>query len=324
MLFLWGCMLHAQAPLAMNERQMSGFAQGTSYMIKYYSDKVIPKVDVDSVLNVIDISMSLYRDTSLIKRFNNPQVLDIAMDPHMETVIRESFRIYELTEGMFDISIFPLIALWGFGPQGFKKVPSELQIDSVRHFVGLDKLFMDDGHLYKLDPRVQIDVNGIAQGYTVDVLARYFLDADIHDFMIELGGEIRTHGQKSDGDFKIMLDERCDTDAQFDRPVLVLRDMAVTTSSIRENNYRVEDKVLSHHIDPVQGRPISNSNISVTVIAPSAMLADALDNYLMCIEPEKAVAFIETLPEIEMCLYYHEDNQIKVLYSSGFNNYLYN
>lgn len=323
-LLLWICVAQIQATPATAEHTISGFAQGTSYQIKYYSDKVIHQREVDSILNVIDISMSLYRDNSLLNRFNNAETFFVRMDPHMQAVVKESFRIYELTNGFFDISVFPLVALWGFGPNGFDKVPTDQQIDSVRRYVGMGKLFMDGELLYKLDPRTQIDVNGIAQGYTVDVLATYFLAAGVDDFIIELGGEIRTHGWKPDGDFKIMLDEQTDVDPRFDRPVLVLRDKAVTTSSIREKNYRVGDRIVSHHIDPVLGKPISNTNRSVTVIAETAMLADALDNYLMYLEPQQAVAFVETLPEVEMCIYYQDNNQIKVLHSSGFNNYLYN
>lgn len=323
MLILWICCMRIHATPSATEHTMSGFAQGTSYQIKYFSEKLIHQREVDSILNVIDVSMSLYRRNSLLNRFNDPNVTSVIMDPHMEAVVKESFKVYELTNGFFDISVFPLVALWGFGPNGFDKVPSQEQIDSVRHYVGMDKLAVDENVLYKLHPRVQIDVNGIAQGYTVDVLADYFLSAGIGDFIIELGGEIRTSGRKPDGDFKIMLDERTDNHLRFNQPVLILRDKAVTTSSIREKNYRVGDRVVSHHIDPVQGKPIANTNRSVTVIAETAMLADALDNYLMYLEPQQAVAFVETLPEVEMCIYYQENNQIKVLYSSGFNNYLY-
>lgn len=165
------------------------------------------------------------------------------MDPHMRAVVEESFRIYDITNGIFDITVFPLVELWGFGPRGFDKVPTTEQVDSVRQFVGMDKLYVEDGTLFKTDPRVQIDVNGIAQGYTVDVLAGYLLEKGIANFMVELGGEIRTHGQKADGSFKIMLDERSDVDPRFDRPVLVLRDKAITTSGIREKNTKLGMKL---------------------------------------------------------------------------------
>lgn len=323
-LLAWTCLVQAQAFTGPSERTISGFAQGTSYFVKYSSDKVLLKSEIDSVLNIIDLSMSLYRGNSLIKTFNNAANSSVQMDPHMRAVVEESFRIYDITNGIFDITVFPLVELWGFGPRGFDKVPTTEQVDSVRQFVGMDKLYVEDGTLFKTDPRVQIDVNGIAQGYTVDVLAGYLLEKGIANFMVELGGEIRTHGQKADGSFKIMLDERSDVDPRFDRPVLVLRDKAITTSSIREKNYQIGDEIVSHHIHPVLGKPIRNANMSVTVIAPSAMLADALDNYLMCLSPPEAVAFVEKMPEVEMCIYFHENNQIKVLHSSGFNNYLYN
>jgi thiamine biosynthesis lipoprotein len=268
--------------------------------------------------------MSLYRKGSLIQQFNSENASSIQMDPHMKKVVEESFRINELSKGYFDITVFPLVELWGFGPNGFTNVPDDHQIDSVRQVIGMDKLRLDGDRLYKTDPRVKIDLDGIAQGYTVDFLSEYLSRKGITDYIVEIGGEIRTKGQKPEGDFKIMLDEVNDLDPKYSKPVLTLRDMAITTSSIRERNYKLGEETFSHHIDPRLGTPIQNTTVSVTVIAETAMRADALDNYLMSLDPQEAIAFVETLPAVDVCVYFATDKGIKVLCSSGFNNYLYN
>src|SRR5690606_21513247 len=158
------------------------------------------------------------------------------------------------------------------------------------------------------DPRVQIDVNGIAQGYTVDVLAGYLLGKGIANFMVELGGEIRMHGQKADGSFKIMLDERSDVDPRFDRPVLVLRDKAITTSSMSDRCGRMGDKLVSHHVRPGLVQRLRVALMGVSGMGASSLLHDALDTELMWLSSPEAVAFGEKMPEVEMGINFHENN----------------
>ncbi|NGM61940.1 FAD:protein FMN transferase [Sphingobacterium sp. SGG-5] len=306
-----------------HEWSVKGRAQGTTYSLKYYFDKEIPQKEIDSVLHIIDLSMSVYQNNSLISRFNNGSGLAIDMDPHMKNVVTKSFEVNKLSKGYFDITVFPLVSLWGFGPHGFSKVPSQQAVDSVLQFVGMDKLYMQGNTLYKTDPRVQIDVNGIAQGYTVDCLAQFLSNKGVQNYLVELGGEIRVKGRKPDGYFQVMVDEQNDVDKAYTYPILSIENRAVTTSSVREKQYKAEGKMVSHHINPVSGRPITSPTISVTVIADNAMLADALDNYFMSLAPAEAIRIAEKMPSVELCLYYVENEQRKVLHTSGFNNYIY-
>lgn len=322
-LFLLYGLCAVQADDLQQEHTIQGRAQGTTYMVKYYSNKQIHQSDIDSLLNIIDVSMSLYRDSSLIKQFNKEHIMSIRMDEHMRKVVRESFAIHKLSKGYFDITVFPLIELWGFGPNGFTKVPSEGQIDSLKQIIGMDKLYIEGDMLRKTDPHVRIDLNGIAQGYSVDFLCEYLSQQGIENYIVEIGGEVRTRGQKPGEAFKIMLDETNDVDPRYSKPILVLKDLAITTSSIREKNYSVGTKTVSHHIDPRTGRPIQNKTVSVTVIAQTAMLADALDNYFMYLDPVEAISLAEKIPSVEVCVYFNADKEIKVLHSSGFNKYLY-
>lgn len=266
--------------------------------------------------------MSLYRSTSTISRFNSTATNNVTLDDHIWNVIKASLEYNQLTNGYFDITVFPLMKLWGFGPSGFGAIPNDSQIDSVRRFVGIDKISLKGRSLTKSDPNVNIDLNGIAQGYTVDVIAAYLSDAHVTSFLVEVGGEVFAMGMKNDeSNYKIEIQRP--KQSQQAKHIVILQDMAITTSGSYEKYREINGQYFSHHINPFTGRPVSNNVLSVTVIARTAMEADALDNYLMCLKPQEAVAFVEKLPQVEAYIIYSENNTLKELQSSGFNNYIY-
>jgi len=302
---------------------ISGQAQGTTYAIKYYaSTNMLSKAEVDSIFNVIDESMSLYKRTSLISQFNALSTKEVRLDAHMYNVVKASFEYHKKTKGYFDITIFPLLKLWGFGPEGFRYNPTENQVDSVLQFVGLNNLILKGRYLKKKNKNVSIDLNGIAQGYTVDVIAAFIKKKDIRSFMVEVGGEIFCYGLKEDGEFYKVAIQHPFSDASKSYKIS-LKDKAITTSGSYEKYRVLAGKPISHHINPQTGYPLTNSTLSVTVIANTAMEADALDNYLMYLKPEQAISFIEGIPNAEAYIVYSENNTLKELQSSGFNNYIY-
>ena len=302
---------------------ISGVAQGTIYEIKYYAEKeVVKKKDIDSVFRVIDESMSLYLKTSLISTFNSPETQSVVLDKHMQNVVKASLYYNKLTNGYFDVTIFPLLKIWGFGPEGFRNNPSKSQLDSIRKFVGINKISLKGKKLKKNNDKVSIDLNGIAQGYSVDVLSNILRDKGIKSFIVEVGGEIYCQGQKPNGDSYKVAIQRPYSDRSASYKV-ILKDKAITTSGSYEKYRMVDGKPISHHINPFTGKPITSNTISATVIANSAMEADALDNYLMYLAPQEAISFIERLPHVEAYIIYSENNTLKELQSSGFNNYIY-
>lgn len=301
---------------------LSGRAQGTTYQIKYYADEKIAKHEIDSVLKVIDQSMSLYDPNSTICKFNNPQVTTVVMDDHMANVIQASWKTYKETRGYFDITVYPLVKLWGFGAEGPQDMPRPEQVDSVRRIIGMKKLRVKGNRLTKRVPNVSIDLNGIAQGYSVDVLASYLMDRGVQRFLIELGGEIRALGNKPDGPFVV----------EIYRPVAIgkgqvlkvkMENNAITSSGVYEQQRNVGGKTISHHMNPLTGKPLESSIVSTTVIAKTAMEADALDNYFMSMNPEEAIRYANKRKDTEVYIVYFEDNTFKELQSSGFNNYIY-
>lgn len=320
--FVWGCYAYAQHPFALNNYVLSGQAQGTTYQIKYYAQEEIPKQDIDSILRVIDLSMSLYKMNSAICRFNDPAVSSIVMDDHMKNVIQASQKTYKATGGYFDITVYPLVKLWGFGAEGPRQAPNRHEIDSVRSIIGMKKLRVKGNRLIKRDKHVSIDLNGIAQGYSVDVLAAYLTHRGVNHFLVELGGEIRSNGSKPNGPFVVEI-YRPENVGRGDAHKVRLENKAITSSGTYERQRHIDGRIVSHHMNPLTGQPLESSIVSATVIANTAMEADALDNYFMSMTPQDAIKFANKRKDIEVYIVYFEDNTFKELQSSGFNNYIY-
>lgn len=314
---IWGCCVYAQQP-----HVISGRTQGTTYTIKYYADVVIGKDEVDSVLKVIDNSMSLYQPNTLIVKFNDPKTKAITMDVHMKNVVKASIATHKLTRGYFDITVYPLVKLWGFGADGPRAVPTQQEIDSVRHIIGMKQLRVKGDRLIKRKPNVSIDLNGIAQGYSVDVLTAHLKKRGLTDFLVEIGGEIRVEGKKPTGPFTIEL-YRPDNIAKGEVLKVRLHNNAITSSGTYERQRNVAGRLISHHMDPITGQPLKSNIVSATVIAKTAMDADALDNYFMRMTPDEAMKFANKLKDVDVYIIYFEDNIFKELQSSGFNNYIY-
>src|SRR5690606_19829805 len=148
---------------------------------------------IDSILKDIDQSMSLYEPTSLITQFNESK-RGIIIDQHFKTVIEKSIAVYKETEGVFDVTVKPLVQAWGFGVNESGNTPSSGKIQRILPCIGTNKIWLSGDSLLKTNPCVQVDLNGIAQGYTVDVIAGFLERNDIANYLVELGGEMRIKG----------------------------------------------------------------------------------------------------------------------------------
>lgn len=289
-----------------------GFAQGTTYQITYYATHpMITKRGIDSIVSVIDSSMSLYKPHSLINQFNDDQTTSIVLDIHFKAVMEKSFEIYRLSNGVFDVTVAPLVELWGFGPKRMGALPDSAAVKSSLACVGMDKLRLIGDTLVKTQPCVQVDVNGIAQGYTVDLIASFLERNGAHYYLVELGGELRVKGPKPDGTpLRIGIERPFaqSGDGSLMPGVMAINNGAVTTAG----NYRkfVEDgeNTLSHHIDPKTGYPFQTEIISATLYAPDAMTADGLDNVVMAMDAGEAIEFVDTIPGVEVFIIYIDHN----------------
>jgi len=299
-----------------NVYYIRGEAQGTTYGITYIAQKPIEKTAVDSILKVIDLSMSTYIDNSLITNINKGEHLPI--DSHFEKVLSASMDIYSESEGIFDPSIGQLINAWGFGKKENHTPPTQKQIDSLLALTGMDKVHVattpEGTFVEKDNPNIQLNFNAIAQGYTSDVIADYFLSKHITNFIVEVGGEIVIHGRNTlkGKSWTIGIDnplQKPDEDREIVATV-ELTDCGLATSG----NYRklwtdsLTGQKYVHTLNPKTGRPQPSNLLSATVIAPSAMLADGYATTLMALGGiEKAKDFLAQHKELKAVLLYSDE-----------------
>ena len=299
-----------------NVYYIRGEAQGTTYGITYIAQKPIEKTAVDSILKVIDLSMSTYIDNSLITKINKGEHLPI--DPHFEKVLSASMDIYSESEGVFDPSIGQLINAWGFGKKENHTPPTQKQIDSLLALTGMDKVHVattpEGTFVEKDNPNIQLNFNAIAQGYTSDVIADYFLSKHITNFIVEVGGEIVIHGRNTlkGKSWTIGIDnplQKPDEDREIVATV-ELTNCGLATSG----NYRklwtdsLTGQKYVHTLNPKTGRPQPSNLLSATVIAPSAMLADGYATTLMALGGiEKAKGFLAQHKELKAVLLYSDE-----------------
>ncbi len=292
--------------------RFTGFTQGTTYSIIYDGMSGLPvekiRSEVESILHQIDMSLSVYNDSSVITRINRNETA--VGDTFFSEVFRRSQKISELTDGAFDITVMPLVRAWGFGPDEHKNFDKS-KLDSLLSLVGYRKVEMTGNRLVKSDPGITLDVNAIAQGYTVDVLYKRFDALGLKNYLIEVGGEVRGRGKKGNNLWKIGIDRPADSNmlpGATLQAIVELKDKALATSG----NYRkfyVEDGVkYSHTIDPKTGYPSKNRLLSVSIIASDCTTADAIATACMVMGPEWSIEFINSNPGLEGYLIYSEDN----------------
>lgn len=307
---------------------LHGYAQGTDYTIRYYAaSPVVSGHEVDSILLKIDSSMSLYKSYSLISRFNT-STENISLDTHFSAVMRKSFEIYKDTRGKFDVTVAPLVQAWGFGPKPITVFPDSAKIRELLKNVGMNYLELRGNVLIRKKPGIQIDLNGIAQGYSVDVVAGYLIQKGITSFVVEIGGEIRMKGPKPDGSAgRIGIEGPAlneNTEPQI-RHVISFNDGAVTTSGNYRKYLKAGGKKISHLIDPKTGYPLDNQLISVTIYAKDAITADGYDNAVMAMTVEEALAFVSARKNMEAYLIYHrKDGSVTDTLTAGFRKMVVN
>lgn len=309
-LFIVTCLLSGfiQKPVKRAWR-LTGFAQGTNWNVTYYAaDSVVLKSQVDSILAMIDSSLSIYKPNSLISKFNRSEK-GITVDYHFAQVVKKSLLIYRQTNGAFDITIQPLVDAWGFGVTKTNNLPDSAKVKSLLKCVGSGHLKLNNNYLVKDKPCLRIDVNGIAQGYTVDLIADHLEKNYIQNYLVELGGEIRVKGQKQPGNGRMTIGIEAPGEDDFN-PLPMQRLIrpgsgAITTSGNYRKYYQVGGKKISHLIDTKSGYPVSNELISVTVYAKDAITADGYDNALMGMGLKEGLSFIKKKKDIAAYFIYH-------------------
>jgi FAD:protein FMN transferase len=290
----------------------TGFIQGTTYSIVYDNSKHINtgelKIKVEKKLHDFDMSLSLYIDSSIISKVNRNE--DVTLDSFFAEVFRKSVVISEMTDGAFDITVGPLVKAWGFGPDAHKNF-TESKRDSLMNLVGMNKVSIVKGHLVKNNPGICLDVNAIAQGFSVDVICGFFDKLGIKNYLVEIGGEVRGKGTRAGALWRIGIDKPIDNNmspGQTLQAIIRIKDKAIATSG----NYRkfyIEDGIkYSHHVDPKTGYTIRNTLLSVSIIADECAMADGVATGCLVMGKEKTIEFLGKHPEFEAYLIFSDES----------------
>ncbi|MCB5225486.1 FAD:protein FMN transferase [Alishewanella sp. 16-MA] len=278
------------------EYKVEGKTMGTYYVVKFYSDKepdlTALQATFDSELELLNDLMSTYRPESELMRFNRQQSSEpFTLSPRTQLVIAEAIRVGHETQGVLDVTVAPLVELWGFGAQGrIEHAPDEQALIAIRQHVGIDKISLNGIELQKSDPRVSVDLSTIAKGYGVDQLAEILLAQGITRFLVDIGGEMRVGAAKPNGDWRVAIEKPIDHERAVQR-IMAVNQIAVATSGDYRNYFEEDGIRYSHLIDPRTGKPIQHKTVSSTVLHASAMTADAYATALNVMSASEALAF---------------------------------
>ena len=303
-----------------NYININGFTQGTTYSITYESkNKINFRNDIENLLAEFDTSLSSYNKFSVITSVNNNTTNKA--DTYLKTVFIRSQQISEQTNGAFDITVGPLVNAWGFGLSKQEEI-TQAKIDSILKFVGFIKVKLVDDIIIKDDSRIKIDMNAIAQGYAVDVVAEFLVAKSITNYLVEIGGEVRTMGlnPKSEA-WKIGIDKPIDNNnspGENLQAIIHLNNRSLATSGNYRKFYEKDGVKYSHTIDPKTGYPVNHSLLSATVIANDCMTADAFATAFMVLGLDKSIELIDQHPELEAYFIYSDKEGVfKVKSTSG-------
>ncbi|MBP5943609.1 MULTISPECIES: FAD:protein FMN transferase [unclassified Pseudomonas] len=276
-----------------------GATMGSTYSIKYVrhagqADATRLRSEVEGILGEIERQMSTYRSDSDIERFNAlPANTCQRMPAPILELVRVGEQLSEQSEGSYDLTVEPLLNLWGFGPQGREeKVPGAAALAEVLRRVGHQHLRIDGEQLCK-DAAVEVDFNSIAAGYAADTIATRLEAMGIDDYLVEATGELKAKGKKLDGSpWRIALEAPRD-DQQVAERIINVDGYGVSTSGDYRNYFLQDGRRYSHTFDARSGAPVLHDLASVTVIHPSALMADGLSTLLLILGPERAWAYVE-------------------------------
>ena len=267
---------------------------GTYYTIRYEAASDLHD-SIQATLAAFDNSLSMFNPRSTLSAINANR--DTLTDPLFEAMFAEAGRVYRLSGGAFDITVAPLVNLWGFGLKNRTHV-TQAQVDSLLPLIGFDRVQLIDHHVVKADPRIMLDGGAVAKGQACDVVAALLARNGCTNYLVEIGGEIACAGLNSKGHkWRVGItkpeDEAATTNPQSSlQAVIEVSDLGMATSGNYRNFYYDGEHKRSHTIDPRTGKPVQHSLLSATVVSSTCMRADALATACMVLGAEKALDMI--------------------------------
>ena len=287
-----------------------GTVFGTFYSVTYQSDENLQK-EIEAELKKVDDALSMFNEESIISKVNRNEKTEL--NEMFMQVVELAMKVSEETDGAFDITVAPLVNAWGFGFKSGTQ-PTPQAIDSLKALVGYKKITLDTRRkaISKNDPRIMLDCSAIAKGYGSDVIGAFLKRRGIENYMVEIGGEVVTHGiNEKRVPWRIGVvkptEDSLATDNEL-QTVINVADKAMATSGNYRNFYYKGGKKYAHTIDPKTGAPVQHSLLSATVLADNCATADAYATSFMVMGIERAKAVLERHPELMAYFIYSDDN----------------
>lgn len=286
-------------------RRMDGLAMGTTWSVSFAEPRSFDahsiRADIESCLDRVVAQMSPFLETSDLCRFNRSSGEWCELPEPFASVLGCAMDVAYLSGGAYDPTVGPLVDLWGFGPAGSRDhAPAKAALSKTRRRVGYSKIELDPLRAMARQPGgVSVDLCGIAKGYAVDAVCHQLAAQGLEHYLVEIGGELRGHGVKPDGQPWWVAVEPPAHDADMMPPqvnlVVALHGLSVATSGVEVRRFQSGGTWYSHTIDPRVGRPVSHSLASVTVLHQECMQADAWATALMVLGPEAGMALATAL-----------------------------
>ena len=297
-----------------------GFVFGTVYSVAYSNpDNKDLSEQISNALSAVDNSLSMFNRESTIAKVNNNQY--VVLDSLFLAVWNKGQYVSRCTKGAFDMTVAPLVDLWGFGLKNREAV-TDAEVDSIRQYVGYEMIVLVDGEFHKAYPEMRIDAGAIAKGYACDVVADTLEAYGCTDFCVEIGGELVVKGRNPKGvNWHIAINKPVEDSTCVNseiQEVVELTNCGMATSGNYRNYYEFGGKKYSHTIDPRTGYPVRHNLLSTTIVAPDCMTADAWATACMVVGLEKAKVWINNRSDIKGYLIYEEDGVLKTWKSEDF------
>lgn len=307
---------------------LSGQTMGTTYHIKLVSGEQVPneqllQAEIELALEKVNNQMSTYRSNSELSRFNQMALAStIEVSPDTAYVIQAGIDLYQSTDGALDITLGPLVNLWGFGPDKRPvKVPSSELIAQTKAKTGIEHLSIDGVKLNKDNPDLYVDLSSIAKGFGVDKVASLLAKYQPKGYLVEIGGEVSLYGTKADGSPWRIAIEQPDVDERQVQQVIAPGNMAMATSGDYRNYYEEEGQRFTHIIDPRTGYPVNHRLASVTVLHKQCMIADGYATAMMVMGTEDSLALAQE-HNLAIMLIEKQPDGFKVYYSDAFKPFV--
>lgn len=311
------------------EQVYRGEALGTTYQIKFFSTEELDlHKTLDSIFDVINKSMSTYQADSDISRINTGDTT-VVVDANFAEVFNYSLQIFNESNGFFDPTVGKLVNAYGFGPEAGNVELSSNQLDSIRNFVGFQKVKLtSSNHIVKDHPAIFLDFNAIAKGYTVDVIARYLDSKNIQDYLLELGGELVAKGKNlnKNESWAVGIDTPMEIEGERNLYAAVQLENRAMATSGNYRKFRVDPLTgqrFVHTINPITGLAEKSNLLSASVLAENCTLADGYATAFMALGLEKSIEMVGKIENVEVYLIYtDEENKVKTFITPVFESFL--